>query len=101
MMYRLQRLMTRIALRLFYRRIEVEGSEQVPKYGPVLFVPNHVNALVDPLLVIDPMQRPVTLTAKSVLARHRVMAFLLKICGVITFHRQQDVVQVGPAPPEP
>ena len=38
----------RVALRVYYRRIEVAGLENVPRDSPVIFVLNHPNALVDP-----------------------------------------------------
>ena len=40
-----------VAIRLFFRRIEVVNVERVPKEGPLLFVLNHPNGLVDPALV--------------------------------------------------
>ena len=38
-------------LRLFYKRIIVEGKEHIPVGCPVIFAPNHQNALMDPLVV--------------------------------------------------
>ncbi len=91
MIYRLLRGLVWLALRVFYRRIEVEGLQNVPATGPVLFVPNHVNALVDPLLIVDQLRRPVTLTAKNVLANNRLLGWVMKQAGVVSFHRAEDV----------
>jgi len=91
MFYRLFRAMSRMVLGLFFRRIDVEGSENVPQTGPLLLVANHSNALVDPLVLLDALGRPVTLTAKNVLAKSGFLAFLMRSLGVITFHRKQDV----------
>ena len=38
-------------LEFFYRRIEVQGQENIPKDKPVIFASNHVNALMDPLVI--------------------------------------------------
>ncbi|HSV88663.1 MAG TPA: 1-acyl-sn-glycerol-3-phosphate acyltransferase [Bacteroidales bacterium] len=38
-------------LRLFYKQIVVEGKELIPKGCPVIFAPNHQNALMDPLIL--------------------------------------------------
>src|SRR5687768_14585147 len=54
-----------IALRLFFRRIEVVNVERVPKEGALLFVLNHPNGLVDPALVFVSMPRRVSFLAKS------------------------------------
>ena len=50
--------LVRFVVRLFYRRIEVEGLEHVPREGPVLFVANHNNGLVDPMVVLDGAPAP-------------------------------------------
>lgn len=39
-------------LRLFYKKIVVEGKENIPNDAPVIFAPNHQNALMDPLILI-------------------------------------------------
>ena len=36
---------------IYFRRFRVEGIENIPKDGAILFSPNHQNALLDPLLV--------------------------------------------------
>lgn len=38
-------------LRLFYKQIIVEGKDLIPQNGPVIFAPNHQNALMDPLVL--------------------------------------------------
>jgi 1-acyl-sn-glycerol-3-phosphate acyltransferase len=91
MLYALFRLLARIALRLFFRRLEVEGQGTVPARGPVLFVPNHTNALVDPLLLVITLRRRVTLTAKNVLGQNPLLGLLMTGLGVVTFHRREDV----------
>jgi glycerol-3-phosphate O-acyltransferase/dihydroxyacetone phosphate acyltransferase len=91
MLYPLFRLLARLALRLFFRRIEIEGRELVPLRGPVLLVPNHTNAFVDPLLLVISLRRRVTLTAKNVLAKNPLFALLMRGLGVVTFHRREDL----------
>jgi 1-acyl-sn-glycerol-3-phosphate acyltransferase len=91
MIYRIFRALATIALRLFFRRIEVEARHNVPPVGPVLFVPNHSNALVDPLVIMTSVRREVTITAKNVLARNPLLRWLMAAMGVVTFHRRSDV----------
>jgi 1-acyl-sn-glycerol-3-phosphate acyltransferase len=83
--------MARVILKLFFRRIEVEGRGHLPEKGPVLFVCNHTNALVDPLMLLINVRRRVTLTAKNVLARNPLLGLLMAGLGVVTFHRREDV----------
>jgi 1-acyl-sn-glycerol-3-phosphate acyltransferase len=91
MFYRLFRTLARIALGLFFRKIEVESGESVPPAGPVLFAPNHTNALVDPLVVMTALDRRLTVTAKNVLGKNPLLRGLMAGMGVITFHRREDV----------
>src|SRR5262245_31345714 len=91
MLYRLFRLLARVILRLFFRRIEVEGADKVTRNGPVLFVPNHTNALVDPLVLLITLPRRLTMTAKNVLGKNPLLGLLMKGLGVVTFHRRADV----------
>lgn len=93
MLYRLLRAYFRLALRVFYRSIEVEGREHVPDAGPVLFTPNHPNGLLDPMFIALALDRPIWLTAKSTLASNPLLAALMRAGNVIAFHRVQDVGQ--------
>jgi 1-acyl-sn-glycerol-3-phosphate acyltransferase len=90
MLYRIVRALARLALHLFFRQIEVEGCEHVPESGPILFVPNHTNALVDPLFLVITLRRRLTVTAKNVLARNPLLGALISGLGVVTFHRRED-----------
>jgi 1-acyl-sn-glycerol-3-phosphate acyltransferase len=93
MLYALFRLLAGVILKLFFRRLEVEGRGHLPEKSPVLFVCNHTNALVDPLVLLINVRRRVTLTAKNVLARNPLLGLLMAGLGVVTFHRREDVGQ--------
>jgi glycerol-3-phosphate O-acyltransferase/dihydroxyacetone phosphate acyltransferase len=90
MLYHLLRATFRVAMRGFFSRIEVEGLEHVPAGGPVLLVPNHTNGLLDGLAVACCLQRPVTLTAKSTLAKIPGLGWLMRAMNVVPFHRRED-----------
>lgn len=80
-----------IALRLFFRRIEVVGVERVPLSGPLLFVLNHPNGLVDPALVFVSLPRRVSFLAKSTLFDNPVGAFVLRTFEILPVYRRIDV----------
>lgn len=70
----------RLLLRIFFRRIDVTGAERVPDEGPVLYVLNHPNGLLDPLFIVCLSPRPVVFLAKAplfhtFLVKHFVRAF--------------------------
>lgn len=91
MLYALLRSIAGIALRWFYRRIDVVGLERLPRNAPLLLVCNHPNALVDAMLVAWAVPRRVVLTAKATLFRHRPLAALLNWVGVVPLVRRSDV----------
>ena len=93
MVYRLLRWLCRNSVRIFFRRIEVEGIENVPASGPVLLVPNHPNALVDALVVLMHLKRPISLTAKSTLADIFFLRQVIKSTNIILFHRKKDTAK--------
>ena len=80
----------RLALRWFYRDVEVVGLERLPAHGPVLLASNHPNALVDALVIGCTLRRPVTLTAKATLLENPVTRALLRAAGVVPLRRATD-----------
>ncbi len=93
MLYRAFRGVVRLLLSLFYR-IEVQGD--LAPEGPVIFVGNHPNGLVDPGLVFALVQRRITFLAKAPLFRIPLVAQMLKVVGALpVYRRQDDPTQVG------
>lgn len=45
------RLLVKVALHFYFKKIIVEGKENIPENRPVILVANHQNALLDPLLL--------------------------------------------------
>ncbi len=80
----------RVALRVFFRRIEVVGRSRVPREGAVLFVVNHPNALVDPVFVLCHAPRRVSFLAKEPLFRMPVISRLVRALEAIPVYRRHD-----------
>ena len=74
------------AAHVFYR-IDAVGA--VPETGPVILLPNHPNALLDPALVMATSGRRVRFLAKSTLFAGP-FAPLLRAAGAIPVFRKQD-----------
>ncbi len=77
-------------LRLYYPRIEVKGREHLPASGPVIFVLNHPNGLLDPLLLIATLQRPVAFLAKNTFFNNRLGQVAMQAFGALPVYRQRD-----------
>ncbi|RKH61621.1 acyltransferase, partial [Corallococcus interemptor] len=88
MFYACVRAVVALALRLFYR-VKVNAPGEAPS-GPVLFVGNHPNGLIDPALVFILTRRQVTFMAKAPLFKLPVIGWLLKGLNALPVYRKQD-----------
>src|SRR5256885_14193211 len=101
-MYALLRAIAGVALRWYYRDIQVEGLERIPRRRPLLLVVNHPNALVDALLVGWVVPRRVLITAKSTIFANPIAGFLLRRLGVVPLRRVSDEHhRAAGEPPDP
>jgi glycerol-3-phosphate O-acyltransferase/dihydroxyacetone phosphate acyltransferase len=82
--------LVRLLVDLFYRRVEVTGLDNVPRQGPVLFVANHFNGLVDPMLVLYVVPRPVVFVAKSTLWKIPALRSLVDLLGCVPVVRKGE-----------
>lgn len=82
--------LSRLVLRVFYRRLEVSGLERVPASGPTILVLNHPNGLMDPLLLLCLSPRPVSFLAKSPLFTMPFVSLFVKAFDSIPVYRPQD-----------
>lgn len=88
--YRILRWLLRLAMRVFFRQIEVVGLEHVPGNGPIIFAGNHPNSLIDPILIITTCGRVVHFAAKDTLFSTRIMRALLRGLGAVPLARRSD-----------
>lgn len=80
----------RLALRVYFRHIEVSGLENVPTDSPVIFVLNHQNALVDPAFPLCLIPRRVSFLAKAPLFRMPVISYFVRALDSLPAYRRQD-----------
>jgi glycerol-3-phosphate O-acyltransferase/dihydroxyacetone phosphate acyltransferase len=80
----------RMALRIFFRRIELLDFERVPRDRAVIFACNHPNGLVDPLFLLCFAGRPVSFLGKAPLFRYPVIGWLVRLFESIPVYRRED-----------
>ena len=90
----------RLVLRVFFRRIEIAGTDRIPasRACPSSCL-NHPNGLVDPLfflLCFSP--RPVSFLAKAPLFEMPVVGFFTRAFGSIPVYRRRDAERRPPQP---
>ncbi len=84
--------LARVLIRVFFRGIELDGGDVLPRAGPVVLVANHTNGLVDGLLLIATLDRYPRFLGKSTLFRIPPLWPFLKLAGVIPVYRAVDGV---------
>jgi 1-acyl-sn-glycerol-3-phosphate acyltransferase len=83
-------LFQRIA-RIYFRDIELAGAVPHPSTGGRLFAANHVNALVDPILVLTQAPCRISPVAKSTLWKIPGLKWLLEAADAVPIVRRRDV----------
>jgi len=90
MIRRLITLVLRLTLRIYFRRIEVTGRENIPQSAPAIFVLNHPNALIDPAFLLCFAPRRIAFIAKAPLFRMPVIGSLVRALDCLPAYRRQD-----------
>lgn len=80
----------KLALRVYFRHIEVSGLENVSPDSPLIFVLNHQNALVDPVFPLCLIPRRVSFLAKAPLFRMPVIGYFVRALDSLPAYRRQD-----------
>jgi 1-acyl-sn-glycerol-3-phosphate acyltransferase len=84
-----------LLMRVFFRRIDVVDGTALPADGPVIVVANHVNGLVDGMVLMAALRRYPRFLGKSTLFKILPLAPLLHLAGVVPVHRAADGTTAG------
>ena len=82
--------LARLLVHVFFRRIELQNGDRLPATGPVVLVANHLNGLVDGLLLMATLGRYPRFLGKSTLFKILPLWPFLKFAGVIPVYRVID-----------
>ena len=90
MLYIILKIIATASVRTFFRRISSQNVDRIPTKGPVIFVCNHPNTMIDPLLVGISCKRKLFFFAKSTLFKGNLAGWLLPKLQLIPVYRAQD-----------
>jgi 1-acyl-sn-glycerol-3-phosphate acyltransferase len=76
--------------KLYYRRITVVGAEKLPPDTPVIFAPNHQNALMDAFAVMFPIRKHVVFMARADIFKKPAIAKTLNALQILPIYRIRD-----------
>ncbi len=82
--------LARLATDVFFRRVDVVGSRNLPNGGSTLYFGNHYNGLIDPALAFGWLPPPIRLLAKSTLWSHVPAGLFVRLAGAVPVYRQID-----------
>ena len=86
----ISRRLMRLLVRFHYPRIAVEGKESLNGKGPFLFLANHANSLIDPVVIGIATGQPVHYLAKAPLFKTPILGPIMQALGMIPAFRGQD-----------
>jgi len=90
MIYSFLKTISKLALKVFYKKIHIEGKELLPKEGPFLIVANHPSSFLDPINIATQVKQRISFLAKGVMFKNKIIASILRGINMVPIHRAQD-----------
>lgn len=76
---------------LILKKNVVSGKEKIPENKPILFAPNHQNALSDPMAVLlNTRFQPVWLARADIFQKSKIINFILRFLKIMPVYRLRD-----------
>jgi len=93
---RLLRWMGETAVQLYYPRRSVAGVENLPPPGGAIYVANHPNGLLDPMILRVTLRRAARFLAKSTLWGNPFGRLAMEAFACLPVFRLRDAAETGP-----
>ena len=88
--YALLKPFVNLNFRGYFRKVYIQGRENIPRDVPVIFAPNHQNALMDALGVLYALPGQPVFLARSDIFRNPVIARILTFLKMLPIYRIRD-----------
>lgn len=82
-----------IGLFFYIKKIKVSGKKNIPKKGAVLFMANHPNGLIDPLIIATSIKRKTYFLVRAAVFKKRIIAKVFNWLGMMPIYRIRDGVK--------
>ena len=90
MIYPFLKSITRLALKIYFKKIHVKGLENIPKEGPFLIVSNHPSSFLDPINIALFVKHRISFLAKGEMFKNKIIASILRRLNILPIYRAQD-----------
>jgi len=89
MLYRFLKIVFRFAIRQYFREVTVSRGDSIPKGKPLIVLPNHTSAFMDPIVVAAHIPRPVFFLARGESFQNKFMSKLFRVLHMIPIYRRE------------
>ena len=79
-----------LVFHLYYKRVEVVGRKNIPYGSPIIFTPNHQNALMDALIVLDTARLNPVFMARADIFKKKILKKILTSFKMLPAYRMRD-----------
>lgn len=88
--YQLVKIYISIGLYFYHKKIKVIDKQHIPKKGALLFVSNHKNALIDPLLIATTTTRDIHFLTRASAFKIKLVKWILSTVNMLPIYRIRD-----------
>ncbi len=90
MIYTLLKSIARLALKVYFKKVHIQGLENIPQEGPFLIVANHPCSFLDPISIAVLVNHRISFLAKAVMFENKIIASILRKLNMVPIYRAQD-----------
>ena len=89
MLYRIFKWLFYLSVKGYFRSSYLEGKENIPESGPVIFVANHTSAFMDPILLGVHIRRPIYFLARGEAFKSKLASIFFNWLHMIPIYRPE------------
>ena len=90
MLYPIVRPLASIALKIFFRKINITGLENIPRDKPVILAANHPTAFIEPCVLACFLDRPLYFLVRGNLFKKPIYNWMLRSLRMLPVYRMKD-----------
>jgi 1-acyl-sn-glycerol-3-phosphate acyltransferase len=90
MIYTILKSISRLALKVYFKKVHIKGLENIPTEGPFLIVANHPCSFLDPISIAVLVKQRISFLAGGFMFKNKIIASILKRLNMVPIYRAQD-----------
>src|SRR5690606_18746943 len=93
-MYAILKIIVRLSLRVYFRKITIQGKEKITKNGPYILIANHPSAFTDPIAIGVHIKPTIYfLAAGEYMGKGLKYKFMSRFLNMIPIYRPETMPQ--------